>query len=212
MLGFKFSFAGQIFDDAAIGLETAAGEILRTWTGAARPVAGAMRDYLDHVARILVDRNSTPYPGGTTTTSLSTRTGAGVRSIIRSVQVKGTTWETLSGTIGGSRRLSIHETGGTIRAKRGMLTIPLPAALNSRGVAPPFARQWQNTFVARSKKGNLLIFQRRGVEIVPLYVLKPSVYIPARLGMEKELNEQFPYFQAKAADMVVRDFNQQLGG
>jgi hypothetical protein len=66
------------------------------------------------------------------------------------------------------------------------------------------ARDWDNTFVARSKKGNLIIFQRRGVQITPLYVLKTSVKIPARLGMGQTLNIGIPYFVERAMDRIVK--------
>jgi hypothetical protein len=58
------------------------------------------------------------------------------------------------------------------------------AALDSKGVplkANP--RMWDSTFVATLKAGNLLIFQRQGPNIIPLYVQKASVYIPPRLGL-----------------------------
>ena len=85
------------------------------------------------------------------------------------MEVKGETIETVEGSISAGR-YGIHEVGGVIRAKSARyLTIPLPAALDRRGVArQPSARGWKNTFVAESKRGNLLIFQRRGAQIVPL--------------------------------------------
>ncbi len=85
--------------------------------------------------------------------------------------------------------LSVHERGTTIRAKSSQfLTIPLSAALSARGIPlRPKARDWNNTFVQRSKRGNLLIFQRRGAQIVPLYLLKRSVTLPPRLKAEETL-------------------------
>lgn len=73
----------------------------------------------------------------------------------------------------------IQEVGGVINAKPGgWLTVPLPAALDARGVARR-ARTYPNTFIARSKVGNLLIFQKQGGgQIVPLFVLRKSVKLP----------------------------------
>jgi hypothetical protein len=101
----------------------------------------------------------------------------------------------------------IHETGGTIRAKNGKyLTIPLPAALNSDGTPKKrSAREWDRTFVRESKAGNLLIFQKRGSGIVPLYVLKKKVRIPARLGLGDTLKTGTSYFVDKAMQAMLRE-------
>ena len=82
-----------------------------------------------------------------------------------------------------------HEYGATIRPKRARyLTIPLPAAKDSRGVAPP-ARTFLDTFVARSKAGNLILFQRAGTGIVPLFLLHPGpVRIPPRPALLPAFN------------------------
>lgn len=208
--GLFLKFGGKTFSDPAAGLLYAASEIQETWEGQVNTVSQVLREYLTSVAQELASRHGGAWPGGTSSDSLSSRTGSAVESIIRSVNVKGTTWETLSGSIGGNHYLAIHEYGGTIKAKGKLMTIPLPAALSSRGTSPPFARQWKNTFVARSRAGNLIIFQRRPMGVVPLYVLKSQVYIPARLGMRDEMEDQMPYFMARAADQVVRDFDMKL--
>ena len=81
---------------------------------------------------------------------------------------------------------NIHERGGVIKPKRAKwLTIPLPEALTKSGSqlkgGALGARDFPNTFFMRSKAGNLLIMQRKGKnKIVPLFVLKKSVTIPAR--------------------------------
>lgn len=85
----------------------------------------------------------------------------------------------------------IQEFGGIINAKPGgWLTVPLPAALDARRVARR-ARTYPNTFIQRSRRGNLLIFQRRGKEIVPLFVLRKQVRLPGikygRRGVERAL-------------------------
>jgi hypothetical protein len=96
-----------------------------------------------------------------------------------------------------NRYMAMHEKGGVIRAKTSnYLTIPLPAALNGNGTPRQLsARQWQGTFVARSRAGNLIIFQKRGRDIVPLYVLKKSIRIRARLGLKKTLQRLRPLFR-----------------
>lgn len=72
----------------------------------------------------------------------------------------------------------ILDRGGTIlpRQKK-MLTIPL-------GKTKGWARNYDNTFIQKSKKGNLLIFQNVGSgkkrKIKPLFLLKDKVTIPAK--------------------------------
>jgi hypothetical protein len=120
---------------------------------------------------------------------------------------------TVTGTIGSDLPYArIQEFGGTITPKKAkFLAIPLPAALNANGTPIKSSpRDWPNTFCAKSKAGNLLIFQRRGTQIVPLYVLKSSVYIPPRLGLKKTLDAGIPYFVERAMDQMVRNLQQGL--
>lgn len=208
--GISLKFGGKTFSDPVAGIEYAIQSIQEAWDDSARVVGAVLRDYLTSVASELASKHGTAWPGGTTSTTLSKRTGRAVESIVRSVTVKGTTWETLSAKIGGINYLAIHEYGGTIKSTGKLMTIPLPAALSNRGTSPVFARQWKDTFVARSKKGNLIIFQRRGRDVVPLYVLKNQVYIPPRLGMRAELEEQMPYFMSRAADRIAEEFTRQV--
>lgn len=86
---------------------------------------------------------------------------------------------------------SILEIGGTITAKNAKyLTIPLPSALTPTGQLKKKAREWDNTFVKRSKAGNLIIYQHNGKgKITPLFVLKKSVKINARRYMEKTMKQ-----------------------
>ena len=85
------------------------------------------------------------------------------------------------------------------------LQLPLPAALDSRGLPlKPGPRSWGNTFVAKSKVGNLLIFQRQGKPVTPLYVLKTSVYIPARLGMADTIKTGMGLFTDRAMSSMIK--------
>lgn len=118
----------------------------------------------------------------------------------------------------------IQELGGTIRAGDKLLTIPLPAALTAAGVLRNTAAELQkrgDTFVARSKKGNLIIFKatpksksrtragRQGAtrrpQLVPLFVLKDQVTIEpsnwASTSADEALKELGPYL-----DQAVQEF------
>ena len=75
----------------------------------------------------------------------------------------------------------IHELGGEVRPVRARyLTIPLDAAKTPAGVARGRATDFKNTFFRRSAAGNLILFMQQGKGIVPLFVLKQRVRIPAR--------------------------------
>lgn len=91
---------------------------------------------------------------------------------------------------------NIHETGGTITPKNSKyLAIPLSAALTPAGVLKKKPREYNNTFVMKSKNGNLIIAQKRGSRmsrIVALFVLKKKVEIPARHYMSRTAEEVSP--------------------
>ena len=169
-------------------------------------LSNELREFLDGVAEALAQRHGGAWPGGTTSNTLSSRSGSMVQSIIESVEINGRTFDKITGQIGGSMIAAVQEFGATITPKSGKyLTVPLPAALDSKGLPrKKSARDWANTFVAQSKAGNLIIFQRDGAKITPLYVLKTSVTIPPRLGMRKTLDTGIPYFVERAMDTLVR--------
>jgi len=172
------------------------------------PISKAMYEALQRVARKLEQRHSSPWNGQLVngTNNLQKRSG-GIKRIAQSIKVTGNSIETLAGTIS-TAGFAIHETGGTISAKRSKyLTIPLPSAMDNRGVPlRKRARDWDKTFVARSKRGNLLIFRKeKNGGVTPLYLLKPSVRIPARLGLDKAmLTDALPYFERKAFEAIAK--------
>ena len=206
----NFEFRNQRFQDAEKGLRAFADAIKKDWDGSAKALSVELRAFLDGVAKALAGRHSGAWPGGTGAQSLSKRSGVFVDSILKSVTVSGETFEAIQGTIGaGVPYAAIQEFGGTISPKNAKyLCIPLPAAMDGSGQPLRSSpRDWPNTFVKRSKAGNLLIFQKRGTSIVPLYVLKSSVVIPARLGLRKTLDAGLPYFVERAMDRMVARLN-----
>lgn len=202
-----FNFRNKRFQRASVGLAAFAKELDASWDGAAKSLSRQLKSFLDSVAEAIAQRHSTPWPGGTGEHTLSKRSGALVASIEKSVRIEGSTYNDLKGYIGAAFPAQVHEYGATIRPKKAkFLTVPLPAALDSRGVPKKkSARDWKNTFVAKTRKGNLIIFQKNGTQITPLYVLRTQVTIPPRLGMQATLNLGLPYFVDKAADAIVRD-------
>lgn len=200
--------AGKSYKKIEEGFDALYSQMEDGMSSASVALSKVMREALQLVARNLEKRHSSPWNGGVVnnTNNLQRRSG-GIKRIAQSIKVTGNSLETLSGTIS-TAGFAIHETGGTITAKRSKyLTIPLPAAMDGRGVPlKKRARDWDRTFVARSKRGNLLIFRKDGKKgVTPLYILKPSVRIPARLGLEKAMiNDALPYFERKAFEVLDR--------
>ena len=126
--------------------------------------------------------------------ALKNRTGTLERSI--TVAPVEETSTTIVGAVGTNEIYArIQELGGTISAKNAAnLTIPLDAALTPSGVARFSAREvidnpsvagMTGTFFAKS-----ILFGKNGSAITPLFLLKPSVTLPARPYMSRALEEQ----------------------
>lgn len=210
----EFKFRNRRYKDAATGLETFQKVLKSGWDGSAKILSNELRVYLNAVADALAQRHSGAWPAGTGEKTLSKRSGALTASILSSVKITGSTFGDLEGHIGGNFYARVHEFGAVIKPKKAKyLTIPLPAAMDSRGIPlKKSARDWENTFVAKSKKGNLIIFQKQGTVIVPLYVLRTQVTIPARLGMQKTLVAGLPYFVDQTMDAMVKSILEKQNG
>ena len=183
------------YTSATRGLQALEKNLGYSLKGGHKEFSDELRTYLASVADDLARYHGRQYTGETNATRLSRRSGRAMRSIKSSVRVSGNSLDTLRGRIGGIGYLRTHEFGATIRAKRAQyLTIPLPGALNANGTPiHSSARHWQNTFVIRSKAGNLLIVKKRpGGHLLPLYVLKSEVTIPPRLRMREHLQKKVP--------------------
>lgn len=171
-------------------------------------VSREMRKALEDVYTKLEQKHGRGWPTGgapfgTSPGQLSRRSGQGLRSIKDSIAVSEpgvSRTRSLTGQIS-TGRLTVHETGAVITAKRAKyLAMPMMEALDSRGLPRKSGpRAWRDTYVARSAAGNLIIFQKRtGGKVVPLYLLKKKVTIPRRLGMRETFESMVPYFTAKA--------------
>lgn len=214
-LEIELDWRGKRFRDVERGLRAVAEDVERDFDEVFKPIAKrVLRKYMEGVVQSVQDRVSTPYPGGTSRAgtfpgTLSKRSGRLAASLNAS-QIKVSEDDN---DVGVSFTLTgiavVHETGATIRAKSAQyLTIPLPAALNSNGTPKrPTARSWNNTFVKRSKKGNLLIFQKNGKELTPLYVLKKSVTIPKRLAFKEAFEAGKDFVADQLAAELIKEFN-----
>lgn len=141
---------------------------------------------------------------------LQIRSGETKQLIKSSPRARNVGKDLVEGSIGGPKHLEINEFGGIELPKPGdkYVFIPLDAALTNKGI--PIAKNpknWRNTFIRKTKKGNLIMFQRRpNKQIVPLYVLKPAVRIPPRLKMTRAINAAAPYFEKKLFDRIEKVF------
>jgi hypothetical protein len=202
-LEISFEFRTKRFQDAAKGLIAFGQSFSAAWDQVPPVLKSELRDYLAGVARALASRHGNPWPSGTTNTSLSRRSGQLIAAIPKSVAVYGQSFADIYGTIGTGDLIygRLQEAGGWVRPKKSKyLTIPLPAALNADGTPKKTsAREWENTFVLRSKAGNLLIVQ------------KTEVYVPPRLMLSTTLQAGLPYFVEHAMEAMLRKVQQGLG-
>lgn len=203
----------KTFRDAAKGLQAISGDAI-SFDKLDVIIKRTLRLYLNEMALAQRQRHGRPWPGGTGSTSLSRRTGNLIESVKRSIKISGKFTQgggEVRGQIGSPLiYASTQEFGATIRPKRAKyLTIPLPAAMDSRGVMLlPRARDYPNTFVAKSRKGNLLIFQKRGAKkIVPLFVLKREVKIPPRMNLGVMIEAGSRAFGDSVINEALREFN-----
>lgn len=212
----ELEWRGKRYRDVSRGIAAFTQDVeenLNAWLPIVRK---ELRNYMTGVVTSVRDRTTTPYPGGTSAAgtfpgTLSKRSGALSRSLSpQRIEIKGDDVKETTVSFRLTGIAVVHEQGATIRPKSAQyLTIPLPAALNPNGTPKRrSARDWQNTFVQRSKKGNLLIFQKgRGGNLVPLYVLKKQVRIPKRLAFEEAFEAGRDFLADRIAAEIVKEFN-----
>lgn len=203
---FSLEYKNKRYQQAERGLMAFANDLNKSPQLAVPILRTELYKYLKRIETALRKKHGSPWPA-TGSDSLSKRSGKSLESIGASIAVSGASINSVVGKIGGADHLSIHEDGGTVKAKnKSYLAIPLAAALDSNGVPKKTSpRDWTNTFVKRSKKGNLIIFQKVGTSLTPLYVLKKTVYIKPRLGMAKALAAGLPLFVDLTMDKIVKE-------
>ena len=192
------SIGGQRYLNAQKGFDALAAKSTQAVLDLSPIARRELVDVLDSVVAAMTARHSTRWrpnqrlPEGDRRGKLARRSGRGMNNL--KPEMSGTV-DDIRGEIHVPFPLSVHEEGATIRKKSKLLAIPLKAALDSRGrPLKRGPRAWRDTFVAKSRKGNLLIFQKRGKEIIPLYVLKEKVRIPRRLGMGVTMDKAAPFY------------------
>lgn len=208
------TIGGTLYNDVEAGLARLTRDIEEAFEEGVARAAPTLLTSLEKVSAEMVRLHGNPWSGGPSGDKLQRRSGDGLKSLVDTVKVAASRGEVVAiGEIGGGK-LSFHEEGGTIRAKRAKyLTIPLPAALDPRGVPlRERARQWDNTFVKRSRRGNLIIFRKTpgARELTPLYILKTSVTIRPRLRLEPTLLKELSYFENALLDQLDNAIDRSL--
>lgn len=105
----------------------------------------------------------------------------------------------------------IHEHGGQIRPRSAKyLAVPLPAARTKGGDTRGGPRSFANTFFAKSKAGNLILFQNqgKGKKPLPLFVMKKQVTLKPRLGFF----EEWTAHQKKRIEDIAKGIDVALDG
>ena len=81
-------------------------------------LAQTLKWYLANVANAMAKRHGGPWPGGTTSSKLSLRSGTLINSIKNSVRVDGSTIDSIRGSIGADVPYArVQEFGATISPK-----------------------------------------------------------------------------------------------
>ncbi len=95
-----------------------------------------------------------------------------------------------------------QEAGGRIKAKKGNLAIPLPAALTASGVSRGGPRSIPDLFVITGKSGKKVLVQDVGGRLKAFFVLQKSVRLKAKKFMLPAAKEAAP----KVAALLGKDF------
>jgi len=142
-------------------------------------------------------KSGSPLGGSDRRKGVFRRSGDLARGFV--TRVTGDNLKTLEGAVGWwqpfqAMKAGVHEYGATITPKRSSyLAIPLDAVLTNTGRARYGygPRDWPDTRIHKSKSGHLFIVQDQpGQELLPLYILKKSVTLPARLGFRAMWNSK----------------------
>lgn len=205
------SFGGKRYKDAQRGLMVLGEQLGKAADDFSPAIKKQLRDLMDTIIAAMRQRHSTPWAAGVTlptgnrTGKLAKRSGRFMRTLKGEVHGTG---DAVRGELYGDPLLVVHEEGRTITPKKKQyLAIPLPAALDSRGVPKKRSpRDWKRTFVAKSRKGNLIIFRKVSKsKILPLYLLTKKSVIPERLGLVITGQTALPVFEDRLFDKLVRE-------
>jgi phage gpG-like protein len=114
-------------------------------------------------------------------------------------RTRGVIWAGGSGVV----YARIHEQGGVVTPKRAKaLTVPLPGAMTASGVVRGDARSFSDTFLLKRKGKDPVIMQRKGKNVVPLFVLKKRVKIPKRPYLRPAIEARIPSLRSEIRKQI----------
>ncbi len=213
----QVNYRNKLYHNPAAGVLASASDLEKNIRSFDKVIQKELLLFLFTLVEALRSRHNTPWspgiklPKGDVSGKLAKRSGNTFQILRTGVVVSGS-GSGIIGIIRGPSYLNIHEHGGIIKAKRAKyLAIPLPAALDSRGIPKKRSpRLWQNTFVSTSRSGNLIIFQKVGGQLRPLYLLKKSVRIPKRLGLMNTAVAGITVFESRLFERIHREMKKRF--
>lgn len=204
---------GQVFKDLGKGFAEIDKFLRKMKSG---NVVKIMKDEVDTFVKLIVEKqkllHSRPWPAGTTASSLSRRSGVGLKHM--KGYVKGSVSagaESVHGVISNLQRMAFHEKAGWINVRnKKFLAIPIADALreNTGTNILPSPWMWKGTFLLRGRNGKLYIARRNKGQrrVFLMYALRKRVYVPPRLGLEKMVNMFLP----KLGEGIIKRFDEEL--
>ena len=215
LIDFSLQFGGRTYENAADGLDDLSKRLGKSMKSLGPIMRTEVDRSLRNVGKVMASRHSATYapdrklPDGRASGRLQKRSGGLLRALLNGKVIASN--REVVGTLAVPGYAGIHEDGSIVKARGRYMAIPLPAALDSRGIPLKRGpRDWDNTFVFESKKGNLLIARREATGIVPLYVLKTKVKIPPRLGLQAALNREGESLEGRLIDAVLKKIDRDL--
>ena len=208
-ISFTFSMNNKGVISPEAGFTKLAMDIQKSRDGMGTILKEEIQLFLQQVADATAARNSGSYPGGTTGSSLSRRSGAGIASIQSGVKVTGDNIADIKGTISGLSYMLTQEEGADgITPKVGKyICIPLDAALNADGTKKRISVwDWrEKTFIGKSKDGSKMILYLKlsGRAIVPLYLLVTTHKVEPRLGLRREAMSGLDAFTERLSKRII---------
>lgn len=165
------------------------------------PVAAksAMEVWLEKIISDVKNKHSAPWKAGQVNPNLYRRSGRGIKSLRYSVR-KDNRKLSAVGSIYLNEYMYMHTSNKSYMdikpVKSKYLAIPLPEALDSRGVPKKLSPlQWKHTHVMSRKKGGYIIYQNISKNKKKLlYVLLPAVKVRPRIKMQGTIGFNQQYF------------------
>jgi hypothetical protein len=225
----QIKVGGKTYSDLNAGLTA----LEHQYEGIGQEITEVLRletlDFLHRVFQRMLQLHGSPWNQQVPTGAdhlFKRREAGGLRDMLRSIKAVGTAPGEVAYSISATGTFAVHEEGAEINAKPGKwLLIPLRAAYNYKGIRlrkssfgyknTEFKKSSSTpgdaTFVQKTRRGNLVIFQRRaGGKLVPLYLLKKKVILPPRLQFRRTFDSLLPEFERRTLELIEEELEKRL--